>query len=410
MNLTAKTQTIIHASRNKVWDALTKPELVKKYMMGADVKSDWKVGSPLTYTGVYKDKPFEEKGVIRKIERDKLLQATHFSTNSGKEDKPENYALVTWELNEKDGMTAVTVSQDSISTEKGVEGSEANWAAVLKGLKQTVETPLQATSLPREVSTANANGHFVWHDNLTRDPTTAIAFYTDVVGWKTQPSTEDGKSDYVMWVGSQGPLGGVMKLQDQAAKKGAAPNWMGHVQVESVDATAALVKKLGGKVHTEPTDIPTIGRFAVIADPQGASISIFKPMKAMGLHDTSKAGEFSWNELMTSDSAAALKFYSEIFGWETLREVDMGTMGTYRVYGVGKTSFGGMMTIPTGMSMPPVWLYYAETSDLDTAIGRATKRGGKVTKGPMDVPDGSRIAQLTDPAGAAFALRQVPKE
>lgn len=141
MSLTAKTQMTIHASPAKVWDALTKPELVKKYMMGADVKSDWKVGSPLTYSGVYKDKPFEEKGVIQKIEREKLLQATHFSTTSGKEDKPENYAVVTWELHENDGATAVTVSQDGISNEKGVEGSKANWAAVLKGLKQTVETP-----------------------------------------------------------------------------------------------------------------------------------------------------------------------------------------------------------------------------------------------------------------------------
>jgi len=88
---------------------------------------------------------------------------------------------------------------------------------------------------------AHANGHFVWHDLLTKDPKAAIAFYSEVVGWKTQPFTEGGKSDYAMWVGSQGPLGGVMKLQDQAAKMGATPNWMGH---ESVDATAALAKKL----------------------------------------------------------------------------------------------------------------------------------------------------------------------
>jgi uncharacterized protein YndB with AHSA1/START domain len=140
MNLIAKTQTTIHASPGKVWDALTKRELVKKYMMGADVKSDWKVGSSLTYSGVYKDKPFEEKGVIRKIEPGKLLQATHFSTTSGKKDKPENYALITWELNEKDGATVVTVSQVGIANEKGVEGGKANWAAVPTGLKQTVES------------------------------------------------------------------------------------------------------------------------------------------------------------------------------------------------------------------------------------------------------------------------------
>ena len=138
-SFTAKTQVTIHASPTRVWDALTKPELVKKYMMGANVKSDWKEGSPLTYTGEYKGKRFEEKGVIKKIEPDRLLQATHFSTTSGKEDKPENYAVVTWELHEKDGATVVAVSQDGIQTEKGVEGSKTNWHGVLEGLKKTVE-------------------------------------------------------------------------------------------------------------------------------------------------------------------------------------------------------------------------------------------------------------------------------
>ena len=138
-NLTAKTQVTIHAKPAEVWQALTKPELVKQYMMGADVKSDWKVGSPLTYTGEYQGKRFEEKGVIQKIEPGKLLQATHFSASSGKEDKPENYALVTWALHEVDAGTVVVVSQDHIENEKGIEGSKANWKAVLKGLKQTVE-------------------------------------------------------------------------------------------------------------------------------------------------------------------------------------------------------------------------------------------------------------------------------
>ena len=139
-NLVAKTQVTVHAPAAKVWEALTKPALVKKYMMGADVKSDWKVGSPLTYTGEYKGKRYEEKGVIRKIEREKVLQATHFSTTSGKEDKPENYALVTWELEERNGATVVSVSQDGIETPKGVEGSKSNWTGVLEGLKRTVES------------------------------------------------------------------------------------------------------------------------------------------------------------------------------------------------------------------------------------------------------------------------------
>ena len=252
------------------------------------------------------------------------------------------------------------------------------------------------------------NGHFVWYELLTKDPKAAIAFYTDVVGWKTQPFGENG--DYTMWVGSQGPLGGVMKLPEEAAKMGAPPNWMSHVQVKDVDSTAALAKKLGGRIYKEPSDIPTIGRFAVIADPQGAAIMIFKPSRVMELHDQATQGEFSWRELLTSDSAAAFAFYSEIFGWKILQDMDMGPMGTYRIFGIGERRLGGMMTTPKGSPMPPMWLYYTETSDLDAAIGRATQRGAKIMNGPMDVPGGGRIAQLTDPQGAAFALHQSPKK
>ena len=256
---------------------------------------------------------------------------------------------------------------------------------------------------------ASANrGLFVWYEHLTKDPQAAIAFYGEVVGWKTQPFSAGG--DYVMWTGSQGPLGGVMKLPDEAAKMGAPPHWMAHVQVEDVDATAALAKKLGGKIYKEPTDIPTVGRFAVLGDPQGAAIAIFKPIGEMTLHDPSKEGEFCWNELMTSDSSAALRFYSEIFGWKVLEEMDMGPMGTYRVFGVGEKRLGGMMTTPKGAPMPPMWIFYASTGDLDAAIARATRKGAKVMNGPMDVPGGGRIAQLTDPQGAAFALHQAPKK
>ena len=255
---------------------------------------------------------------------------------------------------------------------------------------------------------ASANeGLFVWYEHLTRDVQAAIAFYTAVVGWKTQPFGEGG--DYVMWVGSQGPLGGVMTLPDEAAKMGAPPHWIAHVQVADVDATVRLTRELGGKVHKAPTDIPTVGRFAVIADPQGAAIAVFRPNGEMTLHDPAKDGEFCWNELLTSDSAAAFRFYSGVFGWKILEEMDMGPMGTYRIFGVGERRLGGMMTTPPGAPMPPMWIFYASTSDLEAAIGRATKQGGKVMNGPMDVPGGGRIAQLTDAQGAAFALHQAPR-
>jgi uncharacterized protein YndB with AHSA1/START domain len=137
--LTATTSVTVHAPAREVWDALTKPALVKTYLMGADLKTDWKEGSPIRYTGEYNGKPYEEKGVVKKVEPPRLLQTTHFSAMSGKEDDPENYALVTYELEEQDGQTLLTVSQDNIADEKGIEGSKRNWQQVLQGLKHTVE-------------------------------------------------------------------------------------------------------------------------------------------------------------------------------------------------------------------------------------------------------------------------------
>lgn len=138
-NMTAKTQITVHAPAAKVWAALTTPELIKQYMMGADVHTDWKVGSPLTYTGEYQGKKFEEKGVIKQIEPEKILQATHFSSMSGKDDVPENYAMVTWELEPDGDNTVLSVSQDHLESEKGVAGAKQNWQGVLKSLKKITE-------------------------------------------------------------------------------------------------------------------------------------------------------------------------------------------------------------------------------------------------------------------------------
>jgi predicted enzyme related to lactoylglutathione lyase len=247
-------------------------------------------------------------------------------------------------------------------------------------------------------------GTFVWYEHMARDAGAAQAFYGDVVGWKTQPFG-GGNHPYTMWVGSQGPLGGLMEITPDMAKQGMRPAWMAHVQVDDLDGAVARVRKLGGKVHKEPEAIPTVGRFAVVADPQGAALLLFQPQSGMDEHDPSKDGEFCWNELHTSDSEAGFRFYSDLLGWKILDEMDMGPMGKYRIFGVGDRRLGGMMTIPKGAPMPPMWMFYASTSDLDGAVRKATAKGAKIMNGPMDVP-GGRVAQLTDPQGAPFALHQ----
>lgn len=251
-------------------------------------------------------------------------------------------------------------------------------------------------------------GRFVWYELMTSDPKKAIDFYTEVVGWKTQPFTEaPPDKPYTMWVADQGPIGGVMEQPEEARKQGAPPFWMSHVEVADVDRTIAQVKELGGKVHFGPQDIPTVGRFAVIADPYGGAIlSVFKPTQTMKPHDTAKAGEISWNELYSKDHAAALKFYGALFGWKKKSEMDMGPAGKYVIFGDDAKDYGGMMDITGDMvgKVPPSWTYYIQVDDLDGAIERAKKRDAKLMMGPIEVPGGTRVAQLTDPLGGHFAL------
>jgi hypothetical protein len=250
----------------------------------------------------------------------------------------------------------------------------------------------------------NDAGRFVWYDLLTTDTKAAAAFYGEVVGWKTQ--AWEG-SHYTLWVGSQGPLGGVMELPDEAKKMGAPPHWMANVTVADVDKSAARARELGGKVHREPSDIPSVGRFAVIADPQGASLSIFKPADAMGGQDTTKPGAFCWNELLTTDAKAGFAFYHELFGWEHLLDHDMGPMGTYLIYGRGGERLGGMFTMPREMKAPPSFLYYVQVASLEAALACAKRLGAKVLNGPMEVPGGAHVVTLLDPQGAAFSLHEL---
>ncbi len=206
-----------------------------------------------------------------------------------------------------------------------------------------------------------------------------------------------------MWVSAEGPLGGTMVLPEEARKMGAPPHWMANVTVADVDATVALVRKLDGRILREPEDIPTVGRFALIADPHGATISAFAPSRPMAPQDPQKTGAFCWNELMSADHELAFKFYRQVFGWEKIDEHDMGPMGKYLLFGADGKMRGGMMTKPKEMPVS-TWVYYVSVGDLEAGIARATSKGARLVNGPMPIPGGSRIAQLVDPQGAMFSI------
>lgn len=136
---TAEISIFIQAPVSNVWKALVDPQQIKHYLFGTQVESDWKEGSAITYRGEWEGKTYEDKGTILSLVPEKIFSSTYWSSMSGKEDKPENYATVTYKLSEENNGTRLTLTQDNIETEESKKHSEGNWKAVLGKLKELVE-------------------------------------------------------------------------------------------------------------------------------------------------------------------------------------------------------------------------------------------------------------------------------
>jgi uncharacterized protein len=245
---------------------------------------------------------------------------------------------------------------------------------------------------------------FVWYELMTSDPAGAEAFYRSVVGWSAQKVPQPG-FDYRMMSAATGPAAGIMDLPATLKAAGSPSAWLGYVGVADVDAAAQHVSRAGGTVHKAPDDIPGVGRFAVVADPQGAVFALFSPADP---DDQATAagpgpGQGGWNELYATDWRKAFEFYATCFGWTKADAIDMGPMGVYQLFAAGGNAIGGMMDKP-GEMPAPAWQFYFNVPAIDAAVTRVNAAGGKVLMGPMDVPGGSWIIQCIDPQGAHFAL------
>lgn len=139
-NMVLNKSVTVKAPASKVWDALTKPELIKAYFFGTDTVTDWKKGSPIFFRGTWEGKAYEDKGTILDVEPMKKIRYNYWSSFSGMEDIPENYANVTYALNPAADGTVLTVTQDGIVSKESLEHSEANWGMILEGLKKLVES------------------------------------------------------------------------------------------------------------------------------------------------------------------------------------------------------------------------------------------------------------------------------
>ena len=246
------------------------------------------------------------------------------------------------------------------------------------------------------------HGQFVWYELMTSNAAGAKGFYPAVAGWGTEDWPH---SQYTMWTSGGIPLGGIVQLRQDQMQQGMRSAWMPYIEAGDVDETARKAASIGGRVLFGPQDIPGTGRFAVIADPQGAVFAIYHSLSpSEGFDGDPIPGRFAWHELTTTDYRGALEFYRRLFGWEDTGSFDM-EVGPYQMYGMKGKSFGGIFNrTPEMGNMPPFWLCYIAVPDLNKAVAAAKKNGGKVLNGPMEVPGGGWIAVLNDPQGAMFAL------
>ncbi|QAY78484.1 VOC family protein [Sphingosinicella sp. BN140058] len=251
----------------------------------------------------------------------------------------------------------------------------------------------------------NANGFF-WYELMTADVAAAKAFYGKVVGWETQ-DLGGPHAGYTLLQADGIGVAGAMQLSDADCGAGSKAGWVGYVQVEDADAAAARIEAGGGRVLRPPSDIPEVGRFAAVADPQGAVFMSLAPLPrddAPPPAPRMRPGRAGWHELYAEDGDAVFPFYAEQFGWTEDSVMNMGPMGNYRLFRAGgDEAVGGIMTRQPHVPKP-VWNFYFVVDGIDAAAARITESGGTVTMGPMQVPDGSFIVMAADPEGVSFAL------
>ncbi|MFK7741829.1 MAG: VOC family protein [Planctomycetota bacterium] len=238
---------------------------------------------------------------------------------------------------------------------------------------------------------------------MTTDADKSKAFYSSLFpNWQIEARPMPGGVNYSMLTVGPGPVGGI--LEEKAIP---ASHWMPYVAVDDVDASAETCKSLGGTVCIPPTDIPETGRFAVVGDPMGGFFSIYKGNdESPGFDpDLPVAGRICWNELLSSDDAKALTFYSGMFGWNDDPK-DLGPMGTYHRMMNGGKETGGIMKNPAN-GAPDAWLVYFMVDDLKASTAKAKELGANIMMDDMPIPEVGRFSMMADPVGAVFALFQI---
>jgi predicted enzyme related to lactoylglutathione lyase len=253
-------------------------------------------------------------------------------------------------------------------------------------------------------------GTFSWIELATTDPADARRFYGELFSWQGQDNEIPGGGGiYTMARLDGDDVAGITAQPEQQRAAGIPPNWFSYVTVASADDAAARAEELGGTVHAGPFDVGESGRMAVIADPTGAMFGIWEARESIGATRVNDAGCLTANELSTTDVPAATRFYEALFGWR-IEEVD--TQGGPRYWMIGHDGAaqgrnGGLRELSAEQlehGASPHWMPYFTVESAEDASNTASEAGGNVIVPPFLIPTGAKLAVLTDPQGAYFAI------
>jgi len=244
------------------------------------------------------------------------------------------------------------------------------------------------------------HGRFVWRDLLAKNLDASKRFYGELFGWTTKEFP--GPSPYYVIQAGEKMIGGIMPIPKGEPYP---PFWMSYVSVSDVDACAERAKSAGGKIHRAPTDIPTVGRFAIIADPNGGTTAAFKSIQGDPQRDDMMGvNVFCWESLQTPNPKADIGFYKKVYGWIESTFGDAITLGT----GEGMANqLASVTAAPSGM--PTSWTTYVAVVSLSGARDRVKRLGGSIVVEAVPVPTMGAFAVVQDPDKAVICLFEPEK-
>jgi predicted enzyme related to lactoylglutathione lyase len=246
-----------------------------------------------------------------------------------------------------------------------------------------------------------AAGAFCWAELATTDAAGAKKFYTSLFGWTdTEHSMGEMGTYHMMKLGDR-DAGAMYQMGPDM--KGVPPHWITYVSVTNVDETVKKAESLGGKSMMPAMDVFSYGRCAFLTDPTGAAFAVWQPRDHIGAGVRGGHAATCWNELITTDVAAAKKFYTSLFGWKLKESPEYNEITNSDA----PYPQGGIMQMKPEMGpMPSHWSVYFQSDDLDATVERAKSLGANLVMGPMEIPNTGRFAVLSDPQGAFFCLYQ----